>query len=370
MELNKRHFIKLVGGGIVVSALASAGFLTTRTPRKALGPWEKAGQYSDPRMQALSYAILAPNPHNRQPWEVELVGENKIRIYRDKNKNLPETDPFERQLTIGMGCFIELLNIAANELGYLLKINYFLNGKNEKNEFVADVLFKPSKSIKKDVLFSSIIDRRSSKEPFEKTPLSSNQINRLNKFGKVIHKKEEVETLKKITWDAFVVEYKTPKTLKESVDLMRFGKNEINSSPDGIDIGGGFLEAMNLLGIINSKTLLDPNSSAYSQGLDIYEKMLSATPNYIILKTKNNKRIDQLLIGRQWARLNLTTTKMGLALHPVSQALQEYKEMKPNYEKIHNEFSSQGQVIQMLGRLGTSMEIPPSPRWSIENKII
>jgi heterotetrameric sarcosine oxidase gamma subunit len=37
----------------------------------ATEPWRRAGQsLGDPRLDALAYAILAPNPHNRQPWTV------------------------------------------------------------------------------------------------------------------------------------------------------------------------------------------------------------------------------------------------------------------------------------------------------------
>lgn len=69
-------------------------------------------------MRALSYVILAPNPHNRQPWVVDLSQSDQIVIWRDKEKNLPETDPLDRQLTIGMACFLEQLKIAASQTGH------------------------------------------------------------------------------------------------------------------------------------------------------------------------------------------------------------------------------------------------------------
>jgi hypothetical protein len=65
MTLSRRKMIGLVGGGVVLAATASAGgFLATRRPSRALSPWSAAGNYAEPRMNALSYAILAPNPHN------------------------------------------------------------------------------------------------------------------------------------------------------------------------------------------------------------------------------------------------------------------------------------------------------------------
>ena len=104
---NRRTVLKVLGGGFILAAGGAGAFLSTRTPTKALAPWTDAGGYTEPRKRALSYAILAPNPHNRQPWLVDLSSENLVVIWRDKEKNLPETDPFDRQLTIGMGGFLE-----------------------------------------------------------------------------------------------------------------------------------------------------------------------------------------------------------------------------------------------------------------------
>ena len=50
-SLDRRKFLMLAGGGVVVAAGASAGvFAATRTPARALEPWERAGApaYADP----------------------------------------------------------------------------------------------------------------------------------------------------------------------------------------------------------------------------------------------------------------------------------------------------------------------------------
>jgi len=80
MELiiKKRKLIAILGTSAVVAAASGyTGFALTRTPKKALQPWKDAGNtskitLSDIRKYALSYAILAPNPHKRQPWQVTL----------------------------------------------------------------------------------------------------------------------------------------------------------------------------------------------------------------------------------------------------------------------------------------------------------
>ena len=45
------------------------------------------------------------------------------------------------------------------------------------------------------------------------------------------------------------------------------------------------------------------------------------------LTNGNRTRKDQLDAGRAYLRLNLEATRLGLAIHPWSQALQEYPEM-------------------------------------------
>ena len=79
-------------------------------------------------MRALSYAVLAPNPHNRQPWLVDLAEPDVATLYCDLDRRLPQTDPLDRQITIGLGCFLELFVLAAAQEGYASAISLFPQG--------------------------------------------------------------------------------------------------------------------------------------------------------------------------------------------------------------------------------------------------
>jgi len=148
------------------------------------------------------------------------------------------------------------------------------------------------------------------------------------------------------------------------------GKAEINAAPDGIDLGGAFLETIMAAGLMSRENLLDPTSSAFQQGLDMYSEMLNSTPAYAVVTTPNNSRESQLEAGRRWVRLNLTTAMQGLSLHPVSQALQEYPEMAELYAEVHTMLAPAGHTVQMLGRLGYGPTVSTSPRWPLEAKIM
>ncbi len=364
MALSRRKVLSVLGGGVIVAAGSAGAFLGTRTPSRALEPWSKAGGYSDPRKQALSYAILAPNPHNRQPWEVDLSEPDTVAIWRDKSKNLPETDPHDRQLTIGMGCFLELMAIAASQTAHKVDFDLFPQGDDGP---VAVARF--SEGAAPDPLFDHVLARRSCKEPFADREVPDDLIQKAGALADVYADAKTVAQLKALTWDAFVVEISTHRTMKESVDLFRMGKSEINASPDGIDLGGPFLETLMLFGMLTREGQLDPSSSEFAQGKSMYEEMLGATPAYAVISTAGNSRTEQIAAGRQWLRLNLTTTGLGLALHPVSQALQEYPEMAVHYARAHELLAPKGGTVQMLGRLGFGPEVGQSPRWPLEKKI-
>lgn len=366
MSLSRRRTLVLLGGGVIVAAAAGgAVFATTRRPARALAPWAAAGRYDEPRLAALSWAILAPNPHNRQPWVAELVGADGLRIWRDPARDLPVTDPLDRQLTIGMGCFLELLVIAAAATGHGVDVTLFPDGEAGP---VAATVFRPGAAAA-DPLFAHVLARRSCKEPFADRPLPDDAAAALAPLARVVTDAPAVAALRALTWEAWQIEAQTPAAWQESVDLMRFGRREIEASPDGIDLGGLFLEALMLAGVITRARQADPASTAFRQGVEIYRAMLAATPAYAVITTAGNGRAEQIAAGRRWLRLNLETTARGLALHPVSQALQEYPAMAGAHARAHALLAGPGETVQMLGRLGFGPEVAPTPRWPVETRM-
>lgn len=360
---NRRTALKILGGGFILAAGGSGVFFGTRTPSKALAPWDAAGGYSEPRMRALSYAILAPNPHNRQPWIVDLSIPDQIAIWRDKEKNLPETDPFDRQLTIGMGCFLEQLTVAASQTNHIVDFDLFPEGENGP---VAIARF--SEGAIPDPLFVHIPNRRSCKEPYDERIPSA--VPELSALADVYTDKAMVDRLRNLTWDAWMVEATTYRTMKESTDLFRLGKAEIEANPDGISFSGPFFETLILTGLMTREGSLDPKGMEFAEGAKIYNEMLFSTSAYAAIRTPKNDRLAQIEAGRRWLRLNLTTTALGMSLHPVSQALQEYSEMAKHYNEIHSLLAEPGETIQMLGRLGYGPTVPVSPRWPLEAKLM
>ena len=380
--MKRRDFIKIAGGGVIVTAgIGGVGFIMTRTPTKALLPWREVGwYYSEPRRRALSYALLAPNPHNRQPWLVDLSNDGEIKLFVDTARLLPATDPFSRQITIGLGCFLELLRMAGAEQGYRAEIDPFPEGYDDNtldSRPVAVVRFDLDASIEPDPLFSHVLDRRSLKEPYDMNKQVPDQVladlQRVVDTGVAVdatNQQDELIKLRRLTHDAMDIEIRTPHTYKESVDLFRIGKTEVDANPDGIDFSGAFFETLAMVGQFDRDTVLDYNSSAFKQGYESIMANCDTAMGFIWLTTATNTRLDQLNVGRDWVRINLAATALGVGTQPMSQALQEYPEMEALYTRVHALLVPEGGTVQMLARLGYGPEAPPSPRWRLEEKVI
>lgn len=379
--MNRRQLLKIGAASMVVLGAGLGGFAVTRKPERALAPWsEEAHAFKDARLRALSYAILSPNPHNRQPWVAELVGEDEIVLTCDLDRRLPETDPFDRQITIGLGCFLETLSIAAAEDGLRAAISYFPKGAPQERldtRPVATVTLVPDATVSPDPLFKYLKSRRSNKEPYDTSqPIEVAAFDGLLKGARTTVglsgtlDEARVSDLRRLSWQAHEVESYTPRTMQESIDLMRIGKTEIEANPDGIDLGGFPLELFAGIGLVDRIQMADQNSTAFKQGLDMYHALLHSAMGHVWITTPDNSRASQLEAGREWMRLNLRATKAGIAIHPISQALQEYSEMNALYAEIHEKLAVEAPArIQMFARIGYGPRVGPSPRWAVETRI-
>lgn len=375
--MKRRNILKLVGGGIVLAAGGAGLFAATRTPDDALAPWGVVGSYEDPRKNALSHAILAPNPHNRQPWLIRLDGDDGLTLYFDTEKQLPHTDPFDRQLTIGLGCFLELMRMAANADGYDVAVTLFPEGEDEDgldSRPIASATFKKATAIH-DPLFDHILSRRSNKEPFDTSrPVSTDALARIltvarqTRIGGSIDT-DDIAFWRQLSTRALSIEIETPRTYRESVDLMRIGKAEINANPDGIDFSGALFETLAIAGVMTREALLDPASTGFQEGRKAVLANTETAMGHLWMVTQSNTRRDQIAAGADWLRINLACTAEGLGFQPLSQALQEYPEMTELYDDTHQRLAPNGGTVQMLARIGYGPDVAVSPRWPIEAKI-
>ena len=375
--MNRRNFLRVVGSAGVIVAAAGAGFAATRRPMGALEPWQDAASlYPDPLRRALSYAVLAPNPHNRQPWIVELRSGTEARLFCDLGRLLPATDPFSRQIVIGLGCFLELFSLAAAAQGHHASIEYFPEGESRSaldQRPIALLSLDRQDGLVADPLFSRVLQRHTNRNPYDTTrEISDALLGGLRDAAAdtvhvgTVNRGEPLEELRALIRDAMVAEMRTPNAYQESVDLMRIGRAEIEANPDGIALGGAFLETLNLVGVLTPETLADPASSAFQIGLDMIVEGAMTAMGFVWINTPGNNRRAQIEAGRAYMRIALQAAGSDLAMQPMSQSLQEYAAMAPFYDAVHQRLARQaGQRVQMLARVGFAEPAGPAPRWPL-----
>lgn len=369
----RRDVLKLIGGGIVIAA-TTQGCVLRGPARRARMPWGLAGGYPDLRRRALSWALLAPNPHNRQPWRVKLEGDDALLLYCDLGRRLPATDPFDRQITMGCGAFLELLAIAAAEEGHRTEIVPFPEGEDMRTldaRPVARVTFVKD-GTSPDPLFAQIPRRRTNRLVYEARDVPADALERLAAGGRAhgvsamtVGDTPLAGTLRDLTWRAHEREVRTRAAMQESIDVMRIGAREVDANPDGIVLEGAMIEIGRMVGLLSREKLADTASSAFRQGLDQYREKARSARAFAWLVNDNRSRADQLAAGRAYARLQLTATALGLVMHPWSQALQEYPEMADLYAEAQR-LLGEGRRVQMLVRVGYAKEVPPAPRRGLE----
>lgn len=380
--ITRRKLLITGGSAIAVGGLLGANLLHSDLSI-ARAPWRDVGQaYDDPRLSALAYAILAPSPHNRQPWLIELEGASALTLYADTDRFLPETDPPNRQITIGLGAFLELLIMAAPTTGHKTETVLFPDGEpgmGLDKRPIARVTFTPNQNTNIDPLFAHVLTRRTNRQPFDlDKPVTSEALKQLHTamgqesaLFEHTTDKNKLSTLRSICKSAWEVEITTPRTHKESTRLTRVGEKQINANPDGISLSGPLMEGLKVAGMMAPETMNNPTSTAFKGTRDFYNGLIDTAMAFAWLNSPDNSRISQINAGAHWLRLNLAATQAGLAFHPLSQALQEFPEMTEQYTKIHQELGVRTPSrIQGLFRLGYAKSSSPSPRWPLKTRLI
>ena len=120
------------------------------------------------------------------------------------------------------------------------------------------------------------------------------------------------------------------------------------------------------------------NTAQTKNAMGRFEGHSRTAMGFVWLSTPGNSRSQQIEAGRAYVRLQLKATEIGVGVHPMSQALQEFAEMKPFYDKAHQLMLGKpapqtpgDETLQMFCRLGyTQGAVPATPRRQIDKFVL
>ena len=173
-----------------------------------------------------------------------------------------------------------------------------------------------------------------------------------------------MDPIRKITREAYEIEATTARTWLESARVMRIGPGAIATNPDGISLNSPMVRALHTVGLFDPMEVPAKGSSSLQRVMDRWVPFETAS-GFLWLASPDNARPTQVTSGRAYVRAHLLATAAGADMHPLSQALQEFPEMRGPRAAIHRTLGlgAGGETLQMLSRVGFAIEpTGPSPR--------
>jgi hypothetical protein len=161
-----------------------------------------------------------------------------------------------------------------------------------------------------------------------------------------------------------VQEVVTPRTWLESARLLRIGPSAIEQHRDGISIMGAVPRVAHAVGMFDPLEVPKPGSSNFDRVMQRWGDFETGS-GFFFLATEGNSRTQQLVAGRAFVRAQLQATAAGVDMHPLSQALQEFAEVRPQFEAVHRALGLDParHTLQMLCRVGYGVQTAqPTPR--------
>ncbi len=384
--MDRRAFIRIVGGGVIVAAGASGAGCSRGIPTEAVAAWQGPGDESDLRRWVLAYAILAPHSHNLQSWLVDLRTPGEIVLRVDLERLLPETDPQSRQIVMSQGTFLELIDLAARERGHRAEVMLFPEGAfsadQVDNRPVARIRLVPDAAVVKDPLFAQIHRRhtnRNAYDPARPAPAAAWAAMTAAvkphpiRFGFVgPEDAASIERHRRLASEAWRIEMVTPRTILESYHWLRIGASEIAAHRDGLSITSPMLVAMDRLGLFDRTKAPAPDALATTSQLKDFDAKIATTVGFLWMVSDGNERVTQIAAGRAYARVQLAATAHGVVMQPLQQALQEYPEQAKPYADIHDLVGATrpAQTVQMWARVGFAEPVGPAPRRGLNAHIV
>jgi hypothetical protein len=383
--MQRRSLLRLLGGGTIAAALPPLAGCSSALPDEAIAAWRGPGGETDLRRWVLAHAILAPHSHNLQSWLVDLSAPDQITLFLDRSRLLPQTDPFSRQMMMSQGTFLELLDQAARERGQRAEITLFPEGAFEPQSVdgrpVARIRLVPDAAVRRDPLFAQVFLRHTNRGAYEpRVPTEAARraiVQSTAAYGfragtTTTEQAEAIARQRRIAKEAWRIELSTPRTVLESFHVLRIGPKEIAQHRDGISLNEPMVRALHALGLFDRTRAPGPDDTATTSQIDEFNEHIDGTPAFYWLVSEGNDRVTQVNAGRAWVRAQLAATAQGLAMQPISQALQEYPEVQAPYRDIHALLGAPAPrfTVQMWARLGHAPAVQPAPRRGLDAHIL
>lgn len=326
--MNRRKFLRIAGASLV--AAGSAGYLFSDR-NNAVRADVQAGNRDQPPLEAaeteiLYLASLAPSGHNTQPWIVKYQEPYRWVIGNDPSRWLPAVDPSQRETILSIGAFLQNLEYAAGNLGYQVACT-LLADTNQDADLVEITLKKTGNRVAFNP--ENIQLRRTIRSGYLDETIRPEHINFLtaedsNYFQFVPNTSREYQWLNEQTIEANRRQAYRDDAQAELGDWIRFSSKEAHQFRDGLTTASMEITGVPAWVLRNFYTKKNVMSGGFrEQSIDKVKDQVRHSGGWLLLSSRDNSTAELLESGKRLQRMLLRTREKNIAIHPMTQILEE-----------------------------------------------
>lgn len=315
------------------------------------------GLVSSEEREILYLASLAPNGHNTQPWFIQYIEPYHWIIGNDRSRWLPAVDPTQRETMLSIGAFLQNLEYAADFFGYRCDLN--LLATTNQDEKVMEVRlvkngaqggFDTEKIRTRRTVRSNYLPDLIRKEDLDHIVGSeSNWFLYFPAGGK------ESQFINEQTIEANRIQIYRDPAQQELADWIRFSSREAEKYRDGLTTASMEIEGIpgfivrNFYGkdSVMKKDFRD-------QSLDKVVSQVSQSAGWILLTSNGSSVATLIETGRRLQKFLLRIRERNIAIHPMTQILEE----QPTEQTLKSSINI-SETVQFVLRVGYLNQYPP-----------
>jgi hypothetical protein len=327
--MKRRDFLK---GTIATGVLAAAGVPVLSScsgvKRSDLPASEEpVGGLDGESARVLWYASLAPSGHNSQPWFVKVLGKGEWIICGDPQRRLPAVDPDNRELLLSIGAFAENLSLAASAAGYEAAMEVL--AKSHRDEEVLRVSLK--KGTPRTYPLERLTSRRTVKNGFLSREIGKEDVKALSEpqGGRLFYHPrgtDHARCIQEGTVESNRTQAYRDDAQKELANWIRFSNKDARKHRDGLTTEGMEITGFSGWFVRQFMDHGDVLGERFrKQGLEVATRWAAEGGGWMIITSGGSSVADLIETGRRFERTALLARERNIALHPMTQVLEEEK---------------------------------------------
>jgi len=332
MEMSRRALLQkgLTAGFLIFGAgplLSSCSGIRRSSFKTNVFMPDEIPELDDQSIGILYFASLAPSGHNSQPWYVKKSSRFEWIIGVDPNRRLPEVDPQNRELLLAIGAFAENLSVAASAYGYEPQIQVLASKPTD--EEILKVVLKKGKA--GEYPWKRISLRRTVRNGFKATEIKDADLQKLvkpleDKFRYFPAASADGKRLAEWAVESFRDQTNRDHAQRELSAWIRFSNKEAKKYRDGLTS-----ESMEITGVsgwyfrrfMGFKDVM--KQSLRQEAIERTAKIAKQGGGWILITSPGEKVADLIETGRSFERMFLLARDFKIAIHPMTQMLEEEK---------------------------------------------